>query len=153
MKLVIGLCFTTAILLGADAPPAKKADAPAPAAAKMPPGIPAGAVETEPGVYHFTDRDGKTWIYRKSPFGFMRFADKPAASGEKDTDLKDIKATEDGDTIRFERPSPFGPFHWQKKKSELNEMEKAAWEHQQAQSAASQQTHQAQPSQPAGPQE
>ena len=130
MKVLIGLPVMAAMLFGADAPPAKKADAPPPAAAKAP-GIPAGAVETEPGVYRFTDRDGKTWTYRKSPFGVMRFEDKSAPPDQKDKSPQDVKATEDGDIIRFERPTPFGPFQWQKKKTELNEMEKAIWERQQ----------------------
>ena len=30
--------------------------------------------------------------------------------------------------IRFERPGPFGPYRWQKKKSELDSDERAAWE-------------------------
>ena len=37
-----------------------------------------------------------------------------------------IKATEDGDTVRFERLGPFGVWKWEKKKSELDETEKAA---------------------------
>jgi len=41
-----------------------------------------------------------------------------------------ILATEDGDTIRFERPSPFGPYRWQRKKSELSESERAIWNRQ-----------------------
>ena len=39
-----------------------------------------------------------------------------------------ITATEDGDTIRFERAGPFGVYKWQKKKSELADDERAAWE-------------------------
>ena len=39
-----------------------------------------------------------------------------------------IIAKEDGDTIRFERPGPFGTYKWQKKKSELADDERAAWE-------------------------
>jgi hypothetical protein len=131
MKLLIGVCLTAAMLFGADAPPAKKADAPPKPPAVKVPGVPAGSVETEPGVYRFTDRDGKNWIYRNSPFGVMRFEDKPASPEKDDKSLQDIKATEVGDSIRFERPTPFGPFHWQKKKTELNETEKAVWERQQ----------------------
>ena len=56
-----------------------------------------------------------------------RIEDKPvevsaAQSGDG------ITAKEDGDTIRFERPGPFGTYRWQKKKSELADDEKAAWE-------------------------
>ena len=130
MKLMIGLPLMAAMLFGAEAPPAKKADAPAPAATKVA-GVPAGAVETEPGVYHFTDHDGKNWIYRKSPFGVVRLEDKATSPDKNDRTLQEIKATEDGDSIRFERQTPFGPSRWQKKKTELNETEKAVWERQQ----------------------
>ena len=37
-------------------------------------------------------------------------------------------ATEDGGIIRFERPGPFGTYRWQKKKTELDDDERAAWE-------------------------
>jgi hypothetical protein len=43
-----------------------------------------------------------------------------------------IKATEDGDKVRFERQGPFGVWKWEKKKSELNESEKAALQNSQA---------------------
>jgi hypothetical protein len=39
-----------------------------------------------------------------------------------------VKVTEEGDSLRFERPSPFGVRKWTRKKTELTEMEKAAWE-------------------------
>lgn len=149
MKLLIGLPLVAAMCFGADTPPATKAEAP-PAAAKVA-GVPAGAVETEPGVYRLTDHDGKAWIYRKSPFGVMRIEDKTVQSDTNDKSLQDIKAVEDGDTIRFERPTPFGPFRWQKKKTELNETEKAVWERQQAQKA--QPAQPPQPDQPSQPQE
>ena len=35
---------------------------------------------------------------------------------------------EDGDAIRFERPGPFGVAKWQRKKTELNEVEHAVWD-------------------------
>ena len=38
-----------------------------------------------------------------------------------------MKATEDGDTIRFERPGPFGTYKWQRKKTDLDEMEQTVW--------------------------
>jgi hypothetical protein len=43
-----------------------------------------------------------------------------------------IKATEDGDIVRFERQGPFGLWKWEKKKSELDEGEKAALANSQA---------------------
>jgi len=89
--------------------------------------LPAGAKQVELGTYTFTDAQGKKWIYRKTPFGLARMEDKPvevssAPSGDG------ITAKEDGDTVRFERPGPFGTYRWQKKKSELADDEKAAWE-------------------------
>jgi hypothetical protein len=89
--------------------------------------LPPGAKLVEPGTYTFTDKDGKKWIYRQTPFGLSRAEDKPveaapAAAGPP------ITATEDGDIVRFERPGPFGVYRWEKKKSELADDERAAWE-------------------------
>ena len=39
--------------------------------------VPKDAVETSPGFYRWTDKDGKAWMYRRSPFGVTRF---PAAA-------------------------------------------------------------------------
>jgi len=129
MKLTI--CFamflTGFIALAEDQPAPKKERAkknPTPPAELT---LPAGAKQVELGTYTFTDAQGKKWIYRKTPFGLARMEDKPvevssAPSGDG------ITAKEDGDTIRFERPGPFGTYRWQKKKSELADDEKAAWE-------------------------
>src|SRR5437879_1051591 len=88
--------------------------------------IPAGAMLVEPGTYTFTDAQGKKWMYRKTPFGIAKFEDKPADAPA--TAAATITATEDGDSVRFERPGPFGPYRWQKKKTELDSDERAAWE-------------------------
>jgi hypothetical protein len=126
MKTCLVFLFAAAWLAAADAP-AKKVDPP-PTPVKLLQ-VPAGAAEVRPGVYRSVDSDGKAWIYRKTPFGVVRTADaEPTAP---------TTATEDGDTIRFERPTPFGVDKWQKKKSELNATERAIWENQQARSAAS----------------
>jgi hypothetical protein len=120
------------MLFAAD-PPAKKIPAPA-AAVKDSTGpgqIPAAAVESEPGSFHYTDAQGKKWIYRKTPFGVARWQDDSAAEAarkaEPSKSFDNVTATADGDTIRFERPGPFGTYRWTKQKSELNEMEQAAW--------------------------
>jgi len=134
----IFLIFVSALLLSASDPQAaKKTTAPAPAKTVKPLEIPKDAVESEPGNFHYTDSDGKKWIYRKTPFGVSRTEDKPAdsvaapaatsaaAPSGKTTDAA-TKAVEDGDIVHFERPGPFGPYKWQKKKSELDEDERAA---------------------------
>ena len=89
--------------------------------------IPAGARQSAPGVYRFTGNDGKVWIYRQTPFGISRVLETPAPVAAAPAG-EGIRATEDGDTIRFERPGPFGTYRWQRKKTELDETERAAWE-------------------------
>ena len=97
-------------------------------------GIPADAVKDADGDYHYTDPQGKKWIFHKTPFGVSRGED----TGERETTKaaapsgEGIKATEDGDKVRFERQGPFGVWKWEKKKSELNESEKAALQNSQA---------------------
>jgi hypothetical protein len=99
------------------------------AAEKKPPqplSIPAAAVKSEDGSYRYTDSHGTKWIYRKTPFGIARIEDKPAAAPVVDASAN-VKATECGDSICFERPGPFGTYKWQRSKTELNDMEQAAW--------------------------
>ena len=118
------------------------------AGAELPPGVPKGSVEIAPGSYQYTDKDKKVWLYRKTPFGLQRSladekegtqpspAESPAhaktpfgpAGGAGPT----VRAIEDGDSIRFERPTPFGASKWTTKKSELTADERKIWEAQQA---------------------
>ena len=129
MKLILTM-FASALLLSATDPQATKKTT-APARTVKPVEIPKGAVESEPGTFRFTDADGKKWIYRKTPWGVSKVEDKgtDAAASTKPVDPSaGITATEDGDTVRFERPGPFGVYKWQKNKSELDESERAALE-------------------------
>ena len=143
--------FVSALALSAQDPqtnprdkqPVKKA---APKAAKAAPkaakptevskklAIPAGAVLGADGDYHYTDSQGKKWIYRQTPFAVVRLEDAPQPAPAKSTAVAGIKATEDGDMVRFERQGPFGLWKWEKKKSELDETEKAALANSQANS-------------------
>jgi hypothetical protein len=113
-------------MLAATEPQEKKQ--PAPAKVIKPLEIPAGAVEREPGRFYYTDPAGKKWIYSKTPFGIARAEDKPAdPEAPKPADPMDyVKVTEEGDTVKFERPGPFGVYKWQKKKADLDEKEKIA---------------------------
>ena len=150
MKLLF-VVFVSALALSAQDPQAKPAvKKPAPkAAAKASPAaptapkvtdaskpmpIPAEAVLGADGEYHYTDPQGKQWIYRKTPFGVTRMQDTPqlAAANAAAASGAGIKATEDGDTVRFERQGPFGLWKWEKKKSELDATEKAALANSQA---------------------
>jgi hypothetical protein len=111
----------------APAPAAKKA-APDPAAVT----IPADAKKNSDNTYEKTDEKGRTWIYAQTPFGITKYektaaSEKPAASAPPP---QGYTAVEDGDSIRFERPSPFGKFVWSRKKTELTDEERAVWERQ-----------------------
>lgn len=120
---------------GPQQDPDQTAKKPAAVAARTKPGptnvtLPAGAVLTSPGTFSYTDADGKKWIYRQTPFGMVKFEDRAATAGEDDTKkiAANIQATEEGDYIRFERPSPFGTYKWKQKKTELGPLEQAAWD-------------------------
>lgn len=121
-------------------------------------GVPKGAVEISPGVFRYADVAGKTWFYRSTPFGYVRTADEgtkgradasaatpaaapvetsspfgkskavasPSAAAPDRADL--VKATEDGDVVRFERKSPFGIYKWTRKKTELTAAEQDAFD-------------------------
>ena len=144
MKLLIVFSLCTWMVCAADGQTGKD---PAPEAAPTVSaptapnlGLPAGAVKAADGSYRYTDPQGKKWIFRKTPFGMARFEDKPAdvstRAAESAKRYEEVRATEDGDTIRFERPGPFGIYKWQRKKTELNEMEQTAWNREQARIAA-----------------
>jgi hypothetical protein len=133
MKLLI--CFL--LLLTAAGAAEKRAKPPA---RPVPPPlvVPADAKPTEPFTWQYTDPQGKKWIYRKTPWGVVRYEDKP--DPERDAARKAeadwITAVEDGDYVRFERPGPFGTWKWRKKKSELDDVEKQAWDRVQAKKQA-----------------
>lgn len=129
--LMMGLA---AEIIAADKPTKRKVK-PEPATAQATEiTIPAGAVEVEPYIYRYTDPAGKNWIYRKTPFGVVRLEDKPVSANavQKLQDdqtrlIESTSAVEDGDAIRFERAWPFGRTQWQRKKTELNDVERAVW--------------------------
>jgi len=122
------IAVLTMILAAAVAPSALRA---ADQQASAPPAsqtrtIPKEAVANADGTYSWTDRDGKKWNYVSTPFGFSRNAAAPSSYW---------KVTDQGDTVRFERPAgPMGTTVWEKKKTELTDEERQAWESQKANS-------------------
>ncbi|MCL6544265.1 MAG: hypothetical protein K6T61_03490 [Bryobacteraceae bacterium] len=91
----------------------------------------AGKKESEPK--RVTGSDGKTYIVRETPFGVVKVPETPAKA-EKDDENEpppDLKVREVGDSIEFQRMTPFVPVKWTKKKTELNELERRAWEREQ----------------------
>src|SRR5262245_59440063 len=89
--------------------------------------LPAGAVKVDDITYTYTDAKGKKWIYRQTPFGLARLEDKPAEP-VANAAPPNITATDAGDSVKFERPGPFGVYRWEKKKTDLTDDEKSAWE-------------------------
>jgi hypothetical protein len=91
--------------------------------------IPAGAVEVEPYLYRYTDKDGKVWLYRKTPFGIsksteqaqLNVAQQQAAATANQAKVRAIDA---GDTVKFERSTAMGKQSWEKKKADLTAEEK-----------------------------
>lgn len=104
--------------------------------------IPKDAVETEPGFYRWTDKSGKVWTYRRTPFGVRRMPAEAMDLQQADRDKRNaaesrMSAVELGDSIRFAEDTPFGKRTWVRKKTELNDTEQRVWDSQQKNGAAS----------------
>jgi len=90
------------------------------------PTIPAGAVEVEPYLFRYQDASGKTWMYRQTPFGLSKWEETSTpAPPEPAAKTEPVVVTDLGDSVRFERNTPFGKGTWVRKKTELNDEEKA----------------------------
>ena len=94
--------------------------------------IPPGATQIDANTYQHTDAKGVKWIYKKTPWGVAKIEDKPGAKIESDGTSKPkgpaIAVYEEGEILRFERPGPFGMYKWKKKKDDLTEEERDAWD-------------------------
>ena len=69
-------------------------------------GLPKEAVAIAPQTYSYTDKDGKKWIFRQTPFGLAKFEDRERADSDRDAEQKridQIRAFDDGEFIRFQR--------------------------------------------------
>src|SRR5215471_4023325 len=86
--------------------------------------VPPDAVPIGPGAWRYVDKDGKAWIYKATLMAIVRMPE--AASDPK---YPGLKVTEKGDTVRFERPTQTGVVKWERKRSELDEEEKAMLEY------------------------
>jgi hypothetical protein len=58
----------------------------------------------------------------------MKFPVKTEDSARETSADAFLDIVEEGDSLRFRRQSPFGVTEWVRKKSELNDTEKQAWE-------------------------
>jgi hypothetical protein len=84
--------------------------------------IPSAAVQVEPNLYRYVDTNGKVWLYSRTPFGLSIREDKPAIQSATHDDQL-VTVTDLGESVRFERKTPFGTTIWVSKKSELTEGE------------------------------
>jgi hypothetical protein len=131
-RMIVAAVLTLNVYAEVKAQPRKPAAKAAPAKpAPEPLKLPADAIATAPETWRYTDKQGKEWTYRLTPFGLTRFEERSAGAATGATAAPadaEGAAFEDGDSIRFERPGPFGLYRWQRKKTELNDWEKAVWE-------------------------
>jgi hypothetical protein len=130
MKSILTVVILCAFAICAPAAEKKKEKTAAPAPQAVT--IPKEAVPNPDGVsYTWTDKQGKKWTYTKTPFGIMKaaYTDAPAAAPQ---DWSSTKAIDKGDTVRFERPGPFGTMSWEKGKSELTDDERRVLDRQAA---------------------
>jgi hypothetical protein len=107
-RILFVLVFAWAGLSGADKPAGKEDSKEKPAAAEQ-----------------SAPKDGKKYVERRTPFGVVRVEDKEEPPEEPPANMR---AFEEGDNVRFERPTPFGVARWVRKKSELDQMERAVVE-------------------------
>ena len=122
MKTTLTVMFLLAAAVCAPAATKKKTTAtPAPQAVT----IPKDAVPNADGTsYLYTDKQGKKWVYAKTPFGIIKNAYSENAAAATPAKDSMTKAIDKGDTVRFERPGPFGVMSWEKKKIDLTDDER-----------------------------
>ena len=127
MKKVIAVLILAAAMACA-ATDAKKSDKKAAPKTQPPPAvtIPKDAVPLPNGTFGYTDKQGKKWIYAKTPFGIMKIANEEASPDGVAIGgpAAPPKVIDKGDVVRFERPGPFGTTTWEKKKSDLTDEER-----------------------------
>lgn len=134
MMKTLTLTLIAAALLAAQDQPNKNTPPPKPASTKktvpQPVTIPPQATQVGPNVYRYTDPKGKVWMYAQTPFGISKWEEIPAARDTEDQSLTTV--TDLGDTVRFDRKTPFGVSRSVRKKTELTDDEKALLEREQS---------------------
>lgn len=116
------LVFGCALSLAA--PPRKAAPKPKPASNAL--SVPAGAEKVEEGVWRARDSQGKSWLYKKTPFGIVRVPDeKPQPAQAAGNSSCRVVKVESGVAV-FERDTPFGRRSWTRRLEELDSEESQA---------------------------
>ena len=97
--------------------------------------IPKDATPLPDGSFRYVDKDGKKWIYRQTPFGVSKTEERPVAPVVPSVNDDPTKSQDMGDSVKFTRPTPFGPKIWTTKKSDLSAYEKTIWDRDQQKTA------------------
>lgn len=112
-------------------------------ASRRPAGVPAEATPMPEGTWRWLDAQGKAWLYKETTAGLMKTEEPKggAPAGAPVVDASDAaldlySAKEEGDSIRFSRPGPFGKYSWVKKKNQLDRDETIVWDRVRAKTAA-----------------
>jgi len=150
-KLLLCLAFQACLLAAADDPGQDKASVIPPGAVKVDEQTSKytdaqGRVwvyrRTPFGIQKYEEKQSaalsgkteETAEIRDTPFGKVKVpppgAGPEAPARADDSLLQSTRVREQGDTLYFERPGPFGAFRWSRKKSDLTEEEKSIWERQ-----------------------
>lgn len=118
------------------------------AAVKRPAGVPEAAIPVSEGVWRWTDPQRKVWLFQETPTGLMKTEEPKGdaasvgptglkmAGNRSDATLDLMAVKEEGDSLRFSRPGPFGTYSWVKKKAQLDRDETVVWERAKAKSAS-----------------
>ena len=133
---VPALMFIVALAMPCAVPAQSQKAAPAARKqAAIPAGVPKDAVPAGDHKWRWKDKDGKTWIFTKTPFSVVKQEEsalKAAAAEAADVDssneLSGAQIFDEGDSLRFVTKTPFGTREWHRKKTDLTAGEKAAWE-------------------------
>ncbi|HEU0120048.1 MAG TPA: hypothetical protein VFQ91_05940 [Bryobacteraceae bacterium] len=125
-----------------------RSEEPKQTAAKRPAGVPADATPVAEGIWRWVDGSRKTWIFQETPAGLMK-SEEPkgetatvgptghkVADARQDAVLDLMSVQEEGDSLRFSRPGPFGKYSWVKKKTQLDRDETIVWDRARAKSAS-----------------
>lgn len=130
MKTLVLFAIPFALVCGADKksttkPAAATQDTTKPAATVLP----KEAILVAPYTYKYTDAQGKKWLYRQTPFGLVKMEDTPPPAVVEKVDATPTVVTDLGESVKFERNTPFGQQKWTKKKADLTDDEKALVAH------------------------
>lgn len=107
------LIASSVLLRADDGKPKKTENRAAAQARKVDPAPPEGAVQVSQWDWRYTDPQGKTWLYRKGPFGWSKTEVRPedkkddAGPAQPSASFRAQKPGERGQRPEGEAPAPF----------------------------------------------